>query len=87
MIDPAIRQEIRYRHGLGESERSIAKTLRLSRNTVHAYLADRTRGLVKNSPASARPLLATTPEYKTLRLFSAKRLSSKTCGNSYAFLP
>ena len=45
MIDSLIRQEIRYRHSLGESERSIARVLGISRNTVHAYLTDETRGM------------------------------------------
>lgn len=70
MIDPAIRQEIRYRHGLGESERSIAKTLRLSRNTVHAYLVDQTRGLVTNSPAKRRSVLHKADQELLTKLFT-----------------
>lgn len=50
MIDPLIRQEIRYRHSLGESERSIARVLGISRNTVHAYLTDETRGMQLRAP-------------------------------------
>lgn len=57
MIDPAIRQEIRYRSTLGESERSISKALDVSRNTVHAYLIDQKRGMVIHAPGKRKSIL------------------------------
>lgn len=57
MIDPLIRQEIRYRHSLGESERSIARVLGISRNTVHAYLTDETRGMQLRTPIKRKSIL------------------------------
>lgn len=57
MIDSLVRQEIRYRHSLGESERSIAQALGVSRNTVHAYLIDETRCMQIHAPAGRKSIL------------------------------
>ena len=71
MIDPKTRQEIRYRHDLGESERSIAAALKISRNTVHAYLIDQNRGMSLSSPSKRRSLLHSADQEKLKRLFTA----------------
>lgn len=67
MIDPLIRQEIRYRHSLGESERSIARVLGISRNTVHAYLTDETRGMQLRAPIKRKSILHKADQDRLVR--------------------
>lgn len=71
MIDPAIRQEIRYRNSLGESERSISKALGVSRNTVHAYLIDQKRGMVIHVPGKRKSILHEANQDRLKDLFTA----------------
>lgn len=71
MIDPAIRQEIRYRNSLGESERSISKALGVSRNTVHAYLIDQKRGMVIHVPGKRKSILHKANQDRLKDLFTA----------------
>lgn len=71
MIDPLIRQEIRYRHSLGESERSIARVLGISRNTVHAYLTDETRGMQLRAPIKRKSILHKADQDRLKYLFNA----------------
>lgn len=71
MIDPLVRQEIRYRHSLGESERSIAQVLGISRNTVHAYLIDETRGMLIHAPARRKSILHQAKQDQLQYLFNA----------------
>ena len=71
MIDPLIRQEIRYRHTLGESERSIAQALGISRNTVHAYLIDENRGMEIHVPSKRKSILHKANQTRLKHLFNA----------------
>ena len=71
MIDSLIRQEIRYRHSLGESERSIARVLGISRNTVHAYLTDETRGMQLRAPIKRKSILHKADQDRLKYLFNA----------------
>ncbi len=71
MIDPLIRQEIRYRHSLGESERSIARVLGISRNTVHTYLTDETRGMQLRAPIKRKSILHKADQDRLKYLFNA----------------
>lgn len=71
MIDPLVRQEIRYRHSLGESERSIAQVLGISRNTVHAYLIDETRGMQIHASARRKSILHQANQDQLQYLFNA----------------
>lgn len=71
MIDPLIRQKIRYRHSPGESERSIAQALGISRNTVHAYLVDENRGMEIHAPSKRKSILHKANQDRLKHLFNA----------------
>ena len=71
MISPLLRQQIRYRYSLGESERTIAKVLQVSRNTVHAYLTDEQRGLRAPAPTRRKSVLHRADQNHLKHLFSA----------------
>lgn len=71
MLSAKQRQEIRHRHSLGESERSIALSMGINRRTVHAYIQDDTRGLKVVKRPSRLSILHSANQSTLLKAYEA----------------